>query len=65
MSGGGPPDHRRHSHGRSDIGFGVTRLRNPDLLPRTKRINKVVSAVRPSSPAMHGVSISKVTSVST
>ncbi|MGA5223112.1 Tn3 family transposase [Streptomyces koyangensis] len=29
------------SHGQSEIGFGVTRLLNFDLLPRTKRINKV------------------------
>ncbi|CAI7978939.1 hypothetical protein FRAHR75_540029 [Frankia sp. Hr75.2] len=29
------------SHGQSEIGFGVTRLLNFDLLPRIKRINKV------------------------
>ena len=29
------------SHGQSEIGFGVTRLLNIDLLPRIKRINKV------------------------
>lgn len=29
------------SHGQSEIGFGVTRLLNVDLLPRIKRINKV------------------------
>lgn len=28
------------SHGQSEIGFGVTRLLNFDLLPRIKRINK-------------------------
>ncbi|WP_442813484.1 Tn3 family transposase [Streptomyces sp. NBC_01754] len=29
------------SHGQSEIGFGITRLLNFDLLPRIKRINKV------------------------
>ncbi len=29
------------SHGQSEIGFGVTRLLNVDLLPRIKQINKV------------------------
>jgi TnpA family transposase len=29
------------SHGQSEIGFGITRLLNIDLLPRIKRINKV------------------------
>ncbi|MEU4494214.1 Tn3 family transposase [Streptomyces sp. NPDC023998] len=29
------------SHGQSEIGFGVTRLLNVDLLPRIKRINRV------------------------
>lgn len=29
------------THGQSEIGFGVTRLLNVDLLPRIKRINKV------------------------
>jgi len=29
------------THGQSEIGFGITRLLNVDLLPRIKRINKV------------------------
>ncbi|GGO99123.1 putative transposase [Wenjunlia tyrosinilytica] len=29
------------SHGQSEVGFGITRLLNFDLLPRIKRINKV------------------------
>ncbi|MFI9172401.1 Tn3 family transposase [Streptomyces lincolnensis] len=29
------------SHGQSEIGVGITRLLNFDLLPRIKRINKV------------------------
>ena len=29
------------SHGQSEIGFGITRLLDFDLLPRIKRINKV------------------------
>ncbi len=29
------------SHGQSEIGFGITRLLNIDLLPRIKRINKI------------------------
>ncbi|MFI1212718.1 Tn3 family transposase [Streptomyces sp. NPDC020802] len=35
------------SHGQSEIGFGITRLLNCDLLPRIKRINKV-KLYRPS-----------------
>ncbi len=29
------------THGQSEIGFGITRLLNVDLLPRLKRINKI------------------------
>ncbi|MDH6122859.1 TnpA family transposase [Kitasatospora sp. GAS204A] len=29
------------SHGQSEIGFGITRLLNVDLLPRIKQINRV------------------------
>src|SRR5439155_25640536 len=29
------------THGRSEIGFGITRLLNVDLLPRIKRMSKV------------------------
>ncbi|MFC9861134.1 MULTISPECIES: Tn3 family transposase [unclassified Streptomyces] len=37
-------------HGQSEIGFGITRLLNLDLLPRIKRISKV-RLYRPRWPA--------------